>query len=148
MAPTCLLQVIVLEEGRCDHLPAELAFTCGMWWRVKAVSIVLQPALLLQATDVAVEALFAKQGVALPPRDASGAFVAQFSADAEPSPDSSAGPAAAADPFSALTRRLRGPAGATSADRATLLWLLVPLVVVLLVQTAVCRRRTAGKATL
>ncbi|PRW45608.1 2-methoxy-6-polyprenyl-1,4-benzoquinol mitochondrial [Chlorella sorokiniana] len=74
-------KVMILEQGECGRLPnPQLVQHCLRHWLTMGLDVVLPMPQLLQAVDQAVEQLFAKQGAPLPPRDASGAFVAAATA--------------------------------------------------------------------
>lgn len=133
---------MVLEQGECGHLAdPRLVQHCLRHWLTMGLDVVLPIPQLLQTVDQAVAQLFGKQGVPLPPRDASGAFVAG-------SGDSSSGSGGGGSDTSSSSGgdgSSGSSGGNTAADcptqqpGATALW-LVPLLC-LLVVVAVVRNR-------
>ncbi|KAL4419821.1 hypothetical protein ABPG75_006919 [Micractinium tetrahymenae] len=75
-------KIAVLERGNCKVLGDPLKGHCLMWWLLKNGNVVLRPELLIDALDRAVEAVFAKRGLPLPPQDAEGAFLGRHGSEA------------------------------------------------------------------
>jgi hypothetical protein len=60
-------KIKIIEEGTCLHLQTEeLKQHCEMWWLHKNISLMLNPEMIIEATDTAVKDLFTKQGKPIP----------------------------------------------------------------------------------
>lgn len=134
----------MVEQGECGHLAdPRLVQHCLRHWLTMGLDVVLPIPQLLQTVDQAVAQLFGKQGVPLPPRDASGDFVAG-SGDGSSS-GSGGGGRDAGSSGGGGGGSSGSSGGSTAADcpnrqpGATALW-LVPLLCLLLVVVVVRSR--------
>ena len=56
----------VLKEGRCSGLPPQAAKLCVRQWTLLAADVLLDPQIILNATDEALRQLFSKRGLQPP----------------------------------------------------------------------------------
>lgn len=136
------LQVMIQEQGECGHLAHPgLVQHCLRHWLTMGLDVVLPIPQLLQTVDQAVEQLFAQQRVPLPPRDASGAFIAADGSGGSDRKDGSDEGGSNTPPSSSSSSSTMADCAAQRPSSAAgqALWLVPPLCLLLAIG-AVLRR--------